>query len=104
MSLANQEGECYLIAQEVESAEYRRRVSSTYTKRARIRGVVLHMLGGREACTKGAMIHKATVRRCGHKGCTSVGTDARVGGTVRVRIKHVIDRGGKPHSPQGILS
>ena len=36
-------GECYLIAQEVESAEYRRRVSSTYTTRTCTRGVVLHM-------------------------------------------------------------
>ena len=56
-----------MIAQEVESVEYRRRMSSTYTKRTRIRGVVLHMLGGREACTEGAMIHKAAVKRCGHK-------------------------------------
>ena len=63
-------GECYLIAQEVESAEYRRRASSTYTKRTRIRGVVVHMLGGQEACTEGAMIHKVAVRRCGHKGGT----------------------------------
>ena len=29
-----------------------------------------------------------------HKGCTSVGTDARVYSTVRARVKHVIDRGG----------
>ena len=36
-------GECNLIAQEVESAEYRRRVSSTYATRTRTRGVVLHM-------------------------------------------------------------
>ena len=63
-------GECYLIAQEVESAEYRRRVSSTYTTRARTRGMVLHMLGGQEACTEGAMIHKAAMRRYGHKGGT----------------------------------
>ena len=42
-SLANQEVEYDLIAQEVESAEYRRRVSSTYTTRMRTRGVVLHM-------------------------------------------------------------
>ena len=68
VSLANQEVKYDLIAQEVESAEYRRRVSSTYTTRAHTRGVVLHMLGGREACTEGAMIHKAVVRRCGHKG------------------------------------
>ena len=63
-------GECYLIAQEVESAEYRRGVSSTYTTRARTRGVVLHMLGGRKACTKGAMIHKVAVRKHGHERCT----------------------------------
>ena len=43
VSLANQEVECDLIAQEVESAEYRRRVSSTYTTRTHTRGVVLHM-------------------------------------------------------------
>ena len=60
-------GECYLIAQEVESAEYRRRVSSTYTTRAHIRGVVLHMLGGQEVCITSAMVHKAAVRRCGHR-------------------------------------
>ena len=30
----------------------------------------------------------------GHKGCTSAGTDAHVEGTVRVRVGHVIDRGG----------
>jgi hypothetical protein len=67
VSLANQEVKYDLIAQEVESAEYRRRVSSTYTTRARTRGVVLHMLGGQEACTEGAMIHKAVVRRYGHQ-------------------------------------
>ena len=63
VSLANQEVECYLIAQEVESGEYRRGMSSTYTTRTRTRGVVLHMLGGQEACTGGAMIHKVAVRR-----------------------------------------
>ena len=68
VSLANQEVEYNLIAQEVESTEYWRRVSSTYTTRARTRGMVLHMLGGQEACTEGAMIHKAAVRRYGHKG------------------------------------
>ena len=93
MSLANQKVKYDLIAQEVESAVYRRKVSSTYTMRMRTRGVVLHMLGGQEACTEGAMIHKAAVRRYGHKGCTSAGTDARVGGTVRARVRHVIDRG-----------
>ena len=66
-SLANQEAEYYLIAQEVESGEYRKRVSSTYTTRAHTRGVVLHMLGGWEACTGGAVIHKAAARRCGHE-------------------------------------
>ena len=59
-----------MIAQEVESAEYRRRVSSTYTMRMSTRGVVLHMLGGQEACTEGAMIHKAAMRRYGHRGGT----------------------------------
>ena len=107
VSLVNHKVEYNLIAQEVESAEYRGRVSSTYTTRTRTRGVVLHMLGGQEACTEGAMIHKAAVRRCGHKGgtqgCTSAGTDARVSSTVTARVGHVIDR-GKAHSPQGILS
>ena len=59
-----------MIAQEVESAEYKRGVSSTYTMRVRTRGVVLHMLGGQEACTEGAVIHKAAVRRYRHKGGT----------------------------------
>ena len=68
-------------------------MSSTYTRRTCIRGVVLHMLGGQEACTEGAMIHKTAVRRCGHKGCTSAGTDARIGSTVKARVRHVIDRG-----------
>ena len=67
VSLANQGVEYDLIAQEVESIEYRRRVSSTYTTRMRTRGVVLHMLGGRVACTNGAMIHKAAVRKDGHR-------------------------------------
>ena len=51
-TLANQGVEYDLIAQEVESAEYRRRMSSTYTTRARTRGMVLHMLGGLVVCTK----------------------------------------------------
>ena len=67
VSLANQEAEYYLIAQEVESAEYRRRVSNTYTTKTRTRGMVLHMLGGLIACTNGAMIHKAAMRRDGHR-------------------------------------
>ena len=43
VSLANQEVEYDLIAQEVESARYRRRMSSTHTTRRHTRGVVLHM-------------------------------------------------------------
>ena len=78
MSLANQEAECYLIAQEVESAEYKRGVSSTYTTRSCIRGVVLHMLGGQEACTEGAMIHKAAARKYGHKGGTEGAQRGRI--------------------------
>ena len=67
VSLANQKVEYYLIAQEVESTEYRRGVFSTYTTRTRTRGVVLHMLEGRKACTESAMIHKAATRRDGHR-------------------------------------
>ena len=67
VSLANQEMECDLIAQEVESAEYRRRMSSTYTTRMHTRGMVLHMLGGQVACTEGAMIHKVATRRDRHR-------------------------------------
>ena len=59
-----------MIAQEVESAEYKRGVSSICTTGARTKGVVLHMLGGWEACTGGAMIHKVVVRKCGHERCT----------------------------------
>ena len=66
-TLVNQEVEYDLIAQEVESAEYRRRGSSTYTTRTHTRGVVLHMLGGVVACTNGAMIHKVAMKRGGHK-------------------------------------
>ena len=62
--------ESYLIAQEVESGEYRRGVSSTYTAGMHTRGVVLHMLGGWEACTEGTMIHKVAVRKYGHERCT----------------------------------
>ena len=40
VSLVNQEVEYDLIAQEVESAVYRRRMSSTYTTRTCTRGVV----------------------------------------------------------------
>ena len=62
-------GEYYLIAQEVESGEYTRGMSSTYTMRARTRGVVLHMLGGWETRTEGAMIHRVTARKYGHERC-----------------------------------
>ena len=31
----------------------------------------------------------------GHRGCTSTGTEARANGTVRVRVRHVIDRGSR---------
>jgi hypothetical protein len=70
VSLANQEVEYDLIAQEVESTEHRRRKSSTYTTGACTRGVVLHMLGGQEVCTEGAMIHKVVARRYEHERCT----------------------------------
>ena len=43
-------------------------MSSTYTTKQRTRGVVIHMLAGPIACTKGAMIHKAAMRRWGCKG------------------------------------
>ena len=33
-----------------------------------------------------------------HKGGTSAGVDACVGSTVKVRVKHVIDRGGGAQS------
>ena len=72
VSLANQEVKYNLIAQEVESTEYRRGVSSTYTTRPCTRGMVLHMLGGQEACTEGAVIHKAAVRDAGTKGAQGV--------------------------------
>ena len=65
--LANQEVEYDLIAQEVKSAEYRRRVSSTYTTRTHIRGMVLHMLEGPVTCTNSAMIHKVAVRIDRHR-------------------------------------
>jgi hypothetical protein len=66
-TLANRGVEYDLIAQEVESGEYRRGMSSTYTTRMHTRGVVLHMLGGLVVCTKGAVIHKVARRRCRHK-------------------------------------
>jgi hypothetical protein len=78
VSLVNQEVKYDLIAQEVESAEYRRGMSSTYTTRPCTRGVVLHMLGGQEACTEGAVIHKAAARKYGHKGGTEGAQRGRI--------------------------
>jgi hypothetical protein len=57
-----------LIAQEVKSAEYRRKASSTYTTRASTRSMVIHMLRGREACTVGVVIHKADIQLRGCRG------------------------------------
>ena len=37
-------------------------MSSTYTTKTHIRGMVIHMLRGRKMCTDGAMIHKANVQ------------------------------------------
>ena len=75
----SQEVEYYLIAQEVKSTEYKRGMSSTYTIKTSIRGMVIHMLGGREMCTVSAVIHKtnAQLRGCrgAHQGmlmCTQV--------------------------------
>ena len=39
----------------------------------------------------------------GHKGCTSAGTDACVDGTVRARVRHVIDRGGGAQSARHLV-
>ena len=36
----------------------------------------------------------------GHKGCTSAGTDVRVDGTVKARVRHAIDRGEGSRSAQ----
>ena len=47
-----------MIAQEVESTVQGQKASSTYTTEAGIRGMVVHMLEGRRACTNGAIIHK----------------------------------------------
>ena len=69
-TLANQGVEYDLIAQEVESTVQGRTLSSTYTTKAGIRGMVVHMWKGPKACTDGALIHKVAVRRCGYKGCT----------------------------------
>ena len=51
----------YLIAQEVESTVQGRKASSTYTTEAGIRGMIIHMLGGKETCTKGAIIQKVAI-------------------------------------------
>ena len=39
----------------------------------------------------------------GHQGCTSAGTDARVGGTVKARVRHVIDKGGGAQSARHLV-
>ena len=67
----SQEEKCYLIAQEVKSAEYKRRMSSTYAAKMHTRGMVVHVVKRLVVCTKGAMIHKVAVRRCGHEGGTT---------------------------------
>ena len=66
----SQEVEYYLIAQEVKSGEYRRKMSSTYTTKTHTRGMVIHMLEGPVVCTQGAMIHKVAMRRYGCEGDT----------------------------------
>jgi predicted transporter len=42
-------------------------MSSTYTTRVSTRGMVIHMLRGREACTNGAVVHKMNAWSRGHK-------------------------------------
>ena len=71
--------------------------------KARTRGVVLHRLGGRQACTEGAVIHKVTVRKGGHKGCASAGTDARISSSAKVGIGCVIDRGRSAQSARHLV-
>ena len=50
---------------------------------------------GHRGCTKGA-------QRV-HKGGTSAGVDARVGSTVKARVKHVIDRGEGTQSARHLV-
>ena len=38
-----------------------------------------------------------------HKGGTSIGVDARVGSTVKARVKHVIDRGEGAQSARHLV-
>ena len=38
-----------------------------------------------------------------HKGCTSAGTDAHVGSTVKARVRHVIDRGEGAQSTRHLV-
>ena len=42
--------------------EIQKEVSSTYTARAHTRGMVIHMLIGRETCTDSAVIHRVKVQ------------------------------------------
>ena len=39
----------------------------------------------------------------GHRGCTSTGTDARVGSAVGARVRHVIDRGEGAQSARHLI-
>ena len=66
--------------------------------------MVVYMLEGQRVCTNDAVIHKVGVQRCGHRRCALVGTDACIDGTVKAKVKCIIDRGeGRKHSPQDTL-
>ena len=43
-------------------------ITSIYTIKTSIRGMVIHMLGGREMCTVGAVIHKTNAQLRGCRG------------------------------------
>ena len=43
-------------------------MSSTYTTKISTKGVVIHMLKGREACNDSAVVHKVNMWSRGHKG------------------------------------
>ena len=38
-----------------------------------------------------------------HKGCTSAGTGTHVDGTVKARVRHVVDRGGGAQSTSHLV-
>ena len=67
-------------------------MSSTYTAKTHTRGMVVHMLRGRETCMNGALIYKVNAWYWRHKGAHQEGSDVRISSTVRVRERHVIDR------------